>query len=142
MFPFFLGYRDAEGFVTLSVSFDTDPCLSVMVVTRWTSATIVTIITFLPFVSTNSTTRDCLSQHKGPGVFGSSQRFRELKLPKNYRLATAPHTVRSCRQPRSFAIGSCFSLKQLVRQLEEECETLLAQSQTAEMHSPSSIWVS
>ena len=34
LFPFFLGYRDAEGFVTLSVSFDTDPCLSVMVVTR------------------------------------------------------------------------------------------------------------
>ena len=33
------------------------------------------------------------------------------------------------------------TLKQLVRQLEEECETLLAQSQTAEMHSPSSIWV-
>ena len=37
---------------------------------------------------------------------------------------------------------SCLSLKQLVRQLEEECETLSAQSQTAEMHSPSSIWVS
>ena len=36
----------------------------------------------------------------------------------------------------------CLSLKQLVRQLEEECETLSAQSQTAEMHSPSSIWVS
>ena len=34
-----------------------------------------------------------------------------------------------------------FSLKQLVRQLEEECETLSAQCQTAEMHSPSSIWV-
>ena len=41
LFPIFPGYRDAEGFVTLSVSLDTDPCLSVMVVTRWTPATIV-----------------------------------------------------------------------------------------------------
>ena len=32
-------------------------------------------------------TRDCLSQHKGPGVFGFNQKFRELKLPKNYRFA-------------------------------------------------------
>ena len=83
MFPFFLGYRDAEGFVTLSVSLDTDPCLSVMVVTRWSSVTmVVTMVTIV----TNFTTRDCLAQHKGPGLFGSSQRFRELKLPKNYRL--------------------------------------------------------
>ena len=45
LFPIFPGYRDAEGFVTLSVSLDTDPCLSVMVVTRWTIVTIVTTIT-------------------------------------------------------------------------------------------------
>ena len=32
-------------------------------------------------------TRNCLSQHKGPGVFGFNQKFRELKLPKNYRFA-------------------------------------------------------
>ena len=39
-FSIFVGYRDAEGFVTLSVSLDTDPCLSVMVVTRWAFPTI------------------------------------------------------------------------------------------------------
>ena len=51
-------------------------------------------------------TRDCLSQHKGPGVFAFNQKFRELKLPKNYRFAfqsssdswqwVSHHTIMRC----------------------------------------------
>ena len=57
-----LGYTDPDGLVTLTISFDTDPCLSVMVVTR-----------------------ECIAENKTETLFAQQQKYRELKLPKNYR---------------------------------------------------------
>ena len=118
----FPGYRDAEGFVTLSVSLDTDPCLSVMVVTRW-----------------NHRDHHCLHHLLHQGVFVPAQRARCVWI-KSEAQGTQTAQELQVGQLQVF-LFFFFSLKQLVRQLEEECETLSAQCQTAEMHSPSSIWV-
>ena len=57
-----LGYTDPDGLVTLTISLDTDPCLSVMVVTR-----------------------ESLAENNTEALFAPQQKYRELKLPKNYR---------------------------------------------------------
>ena len=70
--------------------------------------------------------------HSDQGLFATHQLYRDMKLPKNYRLLLSQYPA---------VTSSLSSLKQLLRQLEEECETLSSQSLTTELHVTTSVWV-